>query len=391
MVDPLSPCLDEEALAALISGGLADGELRQAEAHLAGCATCRGVLVDAAYAVHGMDSLAFAATGRREVVDMAESGSSSQQSGFFATSATTSEGVAESRYDVVGEHARGGMGRILRARDTRLSRTVAIKELLQENEQAKVRFVREAKLTARLQHPAIVPVHDAGYLNTTGKLFYSMKLVSGESLSEVVQRAGSLRERLSLLSSVLTVADALAYAHSERVIHRDIKPANVLLGAFGETLVVDWGLAKELETEEEWVPAELDDPSGSSRSVRSDMTAVGSVLGTPSFMPPEQAGGLEVDQRADVYAIGAMLYFVVCAKPPYVGASVKDVLQQVLTTDPRPLLEREPQAPADLCAIVGKAMARQLDERYPSAKELAADLRRFLTGHLVSAREYSWR
>src|SRR6185295_3378589 len=153
---------------------------------------------------------------------------------------------AAPRYQIGQELARGGMGRILRAEDTQLGRTVAIKELLHEGEIAEARFLREAKLTARLQHPAIVPVHDAGRWNATGKPFYSMKLVSGEALGEVVERTTSLRERLALLPNVLAVADAVAYAHSQRVIHRDLKPANVLVGEYGETLVVDWGLDKEL-------------------------------------------------------------------------------------------------------------------------------------------------
>jgi WD40 repeat protein/tRNA A-37 threonylcarbamoyl transferase component Bud32 len=296
------------------------------------------------------------------------------------------------RYTVGEEHARGGMGRILRATDTYLERTVAIKELLLENVRAEARFLREAKLTARLQHPSVVPVYDAGRWHASGKLFYSMKLVGGRPLSEVVEGMMSLRERVGLLSNVLAAAEAIAYAHSRRVIHRDLKPANVLVGEYGETLVVDWGLAKELsadESDDVDADAAVDDmESGSGQA--GQMTAVGTVMGTPSFMAPEQARGIAVDQRADVYALGAMLYFVLSARTPYDGASA-EVLQQVLSGPPPTLSQVEPAAPTDLCAIVDKAMARVAANRYANAAEFAADLRRFMNGQLVSAYRYSWR
>ncbi|HMJ55879.1 MAG TPA: protein kinase [Polyangiaceae bacterium] len=289
------------------------------------------------------------------------------------------------RYEVGAEHARGGMGRILRATDTYLERPVAIKELLFEDPRAEARFVREAKLTARLEHPSVVPVHDAGRWEASGKLFYSMKLVRGRPLSELVAGAGTLRERLGLVSNVLAVAEAIAYAHSERIIHRDLKPSNVLVGAYGETLVVDWGLAKDLS-------GSGGDDVGSARRASADgMTVAGTILGTPHFMPPEQARGLEVDERADVYAIGAMLYFVLAGEAPYVARDPDGVLEQVVSRAPPRIAERAPDAPPDLSAIVDKAMARERAERYRNAGELAADLRRFSTGQLVEARTYSWR
>src|SRR5215470_4880409 len=151
-------------------------------------------------------------------------------------------------YEVRGEIARGGLGRILEARDQRLDRPVAIKELLAEHLATgglAGRFAREALLTARLQHPAIVPVYEAG-LWPDGAPFYTMKLVEGESLEAAVRARPTLEERLGLLPHVIDVANALAYAHGRRIIHRDLKPANVLVGAFGETVVIDWGLAKQL-------------------------------------------------------------------------------------------------------------------------------------------------
>jgi serine/threonine protein kinase len=178
-------------------------------------------------------------------------------------------------YAVEGEHARGGLGRIVRARDRRLDRLVAIKELTRQGPSARARFEREARITARLAHPAIVPIYEAGRW-PSGEPFYAMKLLTGRTLREVIDDARDLDARLGLLPHVLAVAQAVAYAHSQRVIHRDLKPANVLVGAFGETVVIDWGLARE-----------LDAPDGET----------GGVMGTPAYMPPEQAAGASVDER----------------------------------------------------------------------------------------------
>ncbi|HEY1550036.1 MAG TPA: protein kinase, partial [Kofleriaceae bacterium] len=141
----------------------------------------------------------------------------------------------------IDEYARGGLGRIIRAKDERTGRFVAIKEMLADNADAAARFVREAVVTANLQHPAIVPVYEVGEW-PDGKPFYAMKLVRGRALSDVIAATADLDGRLALISHVAAVADALAYAHGERVIHRDLKPHNVLCGAFGETIVIDWGL-----------------------------------------------------------------------------------------------------------------------------------------------------
>jgi WD40 repeat protein len=288
------------------------------------------------------------------------------------------------RYHVVREFARGGLGRILEVRDLRIGRVVALKEMLRDSEPAHARFVREALITARLEHPAIVPVHDIGRW-PSGAPFYSMKLVSGRSLHDVILATPAPGERLALLPNVIAVADAIAYAHSQGIIHRDLKPANVVVGAFGETVVIDWGLAKDLHggSDGEAEPA-LDEISG-----EPVLTVVGAVLGTPCYMPPEQARGLPVDQRADVYALGALLYEVLAGEPPYAGAPRP--LDAVLAGPPAPVDEQAPAIPADLATIVRKAMARRPEDRYPSARELAEDLRRFQTGRLVSAHVYSRR
>ncbi len=290
--------------------------------------------------------------------------------------------VEPTRYRLSGEHARGGLGRIFAAHDQRLGRTVAVKELLRLERGARARFVREAKITARLQHPSIVPIYEAGRW-PSGEPFYAMKLVSGEPLSDLLSAGPALSDRLAHLRHVRAVAEAVAYAHSEGVIHRDLKPSNVIVGEFGETMVIDWGLAKDLRAEE----PEVDVPGGAYRTPeRGDATVAGAVLGTPAYMPPEQARGDKVDERADVYALGAMLYHVLAGHPPYRGDTSDAVLEAVLAGPPAPLPE---DAPPDLATIADRAMAREPDARYATAAALAADLERFETGQLVSAHTYT--
>ncbi len=201
------------------------------------------------------------------------------------------------RYEQLGEHARGGIGRVTRARDRRLGRTVAVKELLVRDALHEERFVREALITARLDHPGIVAVHEAGVW-PSGEPYYVMKLVAGRTLHERLAEARDQRERLALLPHVVAVADAVGYAHREGVVHRDIKPANVVCGEFGETVVVDWGLAHDAGLA---LPPVVDD----------------GVLGTPAYMAPELAAGATPDPRGDVYAIGAILYELLAGAPPY--------------------------------------------------------------------------
>ncbi len=290
--------------------------------------------------------------------------------------------AANERYVLDREIAGGGMGRIFAGRDLRLQRTVAIKMLRAQDAALAGRFEREVKLAARLQHPGVVPVYDAGFW-PGGEPFLVMKLVPGQSLARVIRDADARADRLALLPHVIAAAEAVAYAHDQGIVHRDLKPTNILVGAFGETVVIDWGLAKDLR------PGVPDDAGGTaSREIaaaHTGDTAAGAVVGTPSYMPPEQAQGRPIDPRADVYALGAILYYVLAGTAPQPSSSQPGAQAVGLV----PLARLEPRLPADLLAIVDKAMAANPDQRYPSAFELAEDLRRFQGGELVLARRYS--
>ncbi|WP_224371901.1 protein kinase domain-containing protein [Hyalangium versicolor] len=315
------------------------------------------------------------------------SGLDSTLPGRTATSQAAAQAlplVQLDRYDISGEFAHGAIGRILQARDRHLGRPVAIKELITRGGEVEARFVAEALITARLQHPSIVPVYEAGRW-ATGEPFFAMKFVKGRSLADVISEKRTLQERLALLPHVLAVAEAIAYSHTERIIHRDLKPANVLVGAFGETVVIDWGLAKDLTqdtSDEATLPVT---PKGADPS----LTQLGMVVGTPAYMPPEQAAGRPVDERADVYALGAILYHLLAGTRPYDSGSSAQVIDQVVRGPPLALNQRQKGIPADLLAIVAKAMARDPAERYATARELAEDLRRFQTGQIVGAHAYS--
>ncbi len=293
--------------------------------------------------------------------------------------------VTRQHYTEGAEFARGGMGRIVAARDRRLGRQVAIKELLVPRADLQRRFEREARITGRLQHPSIVPIYEHGQW-PSGEPFYAMKHIKGRPLSDLIGEAKTAEERLALLPKVRAVAEAMAYAHSGRVIHRDLKPQNVLVGDYGETVVIDWGLAKELDGDvDPEVEEAVDADAGEGEA---GLTVVGAVMGTPAYMPPEQARGEAVDERADVYAVGAILYNCLSGQPPYRGHTSDMVITALLNGPPRALREVRPELPPDLSSIVDKAMASEPDDRYRTADDLAADLRRYEMGQLVGAHHY---
>jgi WD40 repeat protein len=277
------------------------------------------------------------------------------------------------RYDILGEHGRGGLGRVSRAHDRELGRDIAIKELISRGHLGEVRFLREALITARLEHPGIVPVYEAGRW-ADGTPFYAMKLVSGRPLRDLIAERMSVDERIGLLHHVIAVADAIAYAHGKNIIHRDLKPANVIVGDFGETVVIDWGLAKDISAAEEPMVR-----AGPFREHRDDgLTSAGTVLGTPAYMAPEQARGEPVDQRADVFAIGTMLWELCSLQklPPNFSGQRRRIL-------------RESGIDADLITIVEKAVDPDSARRYFDAGDLAADLKAFKAGIRIAARRYS--
>ncbi len=276
------------------------------------------------------------------------------------------------RYEILGEHGRGGLGRVSRAHDKDFGRDIAIKELLSRGHVNELRFVREAMITARLEHPGIVPVYEAGRW-PDGTPFYAMKLVSGRSLRALIAERTTVDARIELLHHVIAVADAIAYAHGRSIIHRDLKPANVIVGDFGETVVIDWGLAKDLSES-----GDLPRGDGSPREADDGLTSAGSILGTPTYMAPEQERGEAVDQRADVFAIGAMLWEL-CA------------VQKVPPADlaQRHRMLRQAGIDSDLVTIIDKALDPDPERRYPDAGALAADLRAFKSGARIAARDYT--
>ncbi len=306
-------------------------------------------------------------------------------------------GARVGRYVVLGEHARGGVGRILRAMDLVLDRQVANKQLLVPGRDADARFRREAQLTARLDHPSIIPVYDAGRWPGGGRPYYAMKMIEGRSLRELIDQAGSIDRRLPWIASVVAAARAIDHAHRRRILHRDLKPTNVLVDTDGATIVIDWGLAKDL--------AEPDRAPAGGRGGRPidvgatppalELTVEGDVLGTPSFMAPEQALGEEADERTDVYALGALAYFVLTGRAPHAEDDPATLLLRAAAGASPPVRERQRDAPEELAAIVDRAMARDPRERHAGAAELAADLERVLgRGQIRSrqaARTRAWR
>ena len=289
------------------------------------------------------------------------------------------------------ELGRGGLGRVLAFEDKVLGRTVAFKELHRQKTpddartslEREARFLREARLAAQLEHPSIVPIYEAGR-RADGSLYYTMRRIEGRTLADALAAAKGLDGRLKLMPHLIALTQALAYAHSRDVLHRDVKPHNVMVGRFGETYLLDWGLAR--------LKAGPQRTSGESASAP-DITGevrVGA-MGTPSYMSPEQAAGRaeQIDERTDVWGAGAVLYELLTGRPPYLGVNALDCVQKILTDDVLPVRALEPLAPNDLVAVCEKALQKEPSRRYRSAGELAADLQAWLEGRTVSARDYT--
>jgi hypothetical protein len=289
--------------------------------------------------------------------------------------------AAIERYRVDGELGRGGLGRVVLAFDEVIGREVAIKELLPGAGTQEVRFLREARLTGRLEHPGIVPVYEIGR-RTDGSAFYTMKVVRGETLHARLERARTREERMSLLRNFLEVCHAVAYAHEHGVIHRDLKPANVMIGRFGETVVLDWGIAKRVRAPET--------PGLDSGEQDPSLTRDGAAVGTPHYMSPEQAEAAPgVDETTDVWSLGVMLFQILTGSLPFRGDSAPRIMISVRTQpapDPRSV---DRTAPRELAAVCRRCLAKDRAARFPNAKALADEIDRYLTGQLVEAYGYS--
>jgi eukaryotic-like serine/threonine-protein kinase len=284
------------------------------------------------------------------------------------------------KYRLVGKIGRGGMSTVYAALDTELGREVAIKvsSAVSASSELCARLRREARVIARLEHPGIVPVHDLGAL-PDGRFYYVMKLVRGERLDAW---AAQTRDRRAVLRLFQRIVEALAFAHARGILHRDLKPENVMVGEFGEALVMDWGIAKELAAAPSRTSGLVDEPAADSAA-----TAAGAVMGTFAYMAPEQARG-EVEAlgpRTDVYGLGALLYFLLCGHPPF-----PDGPARAPDAHPRPLRETDPSLAPPLVAVCDKAMALRPTDRYASALDLYDDIRAFLDAEPVSAYRESW-
>jgi serine/threonine-protein kinase len=307
------------------------------------------------------------------------------------------------RFHILRPHARGGLGEVFVAHDSELNRQVALKEMQDrhaDDPRSRARFLLEAEVTGGLEHPGVVPVYGLGRY-PDGRPFYAMRFIRGESLQAAIARYHEARskgadvtrspefELRTLLTRFIAVCNAVAYAHSRGVLHRDIKPANIMLGPYGETLLVDWGLAKSGIEEPARGASEgtVEAPLRPSMTDDIGATLQGSVLGTPAYMSPEQAAGrLDLlGPASDVYSLGATLYCVLTGKAPFGGSDRGELLARVQRgVFPAPRLLNE-QAPAPLEAICVKAMALRPEERYASARALAMDLEHWLADEPVAA------
>lgn len=302
------------------------------------------------------------------------------------------------RFKVLRPFARGGLGLVSIALDQELQREVALKEIQPRfagDVSSQRRFLFEAEITGRLEHPGIVPVYGLGRRHT-GEPYYAMRLIQGESLQEALLRLhqansrpeARLWELRKLLQRFVVVANVMAYAHSRGVLHRDLKPHNIMLGRYGETLVVDWGLARVL-TQNDHVPQA--EPVAAVKD-EAHATLVGAILGTPAFMSPEQASGLTegLTPASDIYGLGATLYALLTGRAPVVESDKQAILERVRNADfPKPR-ELQRWIPAALQAITLRAMARVPSHRFPSAAELAAELESWLADEPVRTYREPW-
>jgi serine/threonine-protein kinase len=308
------------------------------------------------------------------------------------------------RFRILRPYAKGGLGEVYVARDQELQRDVALKQIQDayaDNPESRARFVAEAEITGGLEHPGIVPVYGLGHY-AQGRPFYAMRFIRGDSLKEAIEQfhkkdvpgrdlGGRTLELHGLLRRFVDVCNAISYAHSRGVLHRDLKPGNVMLGSYGETLVVDWGLAKpidKLEGVEKSIEGLLKPASLSPATA----TLAGSALGTPQYMSPEQAAGRlnELGPATDVYSLGATLYCLLTGKAPVDDPDLGTLLRRVQRGDFAPPRLVDRKVPAALEAVCLKAMALAPADRYRSPRDLADDIEHWLADEPVSAWREPW-
>src|SRR5438132_1522725 len=270
-----------------------------------------------------------------------------------------------SHYHILSRIGAGGMGEVYLAQDTKLDRKVAIKFLPQDSiadEQARKRLVREARAAARLDHPNICAIHEVG--EEDGSTFIVMQYVEGETLASRIDRKPL--ESKESLDIATQIADALAEAHAHNIIHRDIKPQNIMITSRGQVKVLDFGLAKVVR---ERSLAE------SKAETESLLTEAGIILGTVPYMSPEQVRGEVLDARSDIFSLGAVLYELVTGTQPFAAANAASTISTILTREPPPLARYSREVPAELERIVGKALRKDREQRYQTAKDLLIDLK----------------
>jgi len=295
-----------------------------------------------------------------------------------------------------GLHSTGGIGQIWKAHDDNLGREIALKELKTQfagSESHRERFVREARLTGQLQHPGIVPVYDFVTSEDRSRCYYTMRFVKGKTLTEAIHAYHASRkgrperdgnaEFLRLLNAFVDICQTIAFAHSRDVIHRDLKGDNVILGDYGEVIVLDWGLAKQLEDVGGVTELDGEIHGGEVHAhetvidqreeENTSVTMQGDKLGTPSYMAPEQATGQVdlIDRLTDVYGLSAILYEILTGEPPFRGQSIVEILQNVIHTPPQPPSQHNREVPAELEEICLQGLSKRRDDRPPSAATLA--------------------
>ena len=286
------------------------------------------------------------------------------------------------------------MGEIWLAEDPLIGRAVAVKRILGRRPDQVHRFEVEAQVTGQLEHPGIVPIHELG-LGDDGLPFYVMKFVNGRTLQNVIEEyhqadpAKSPREveQFRLLQIFLSLCQTVAYAHSRGVLHRDLKPENVMIGTYGETLLLDWGIAKVMgQPEGAAAPGEASYVRLAETGPDTE-TQAGAILGTPAYMAPESASGLTavIDQRSDVYLLGATLYEILTGQRPRTAKTALEMVKLAQNEPPIAAARLKAEVPKALDAICAKAMAHDMDDRYPTAHDLADDIQRFVAGEPVSA------